>query len=40
MTFQFQARPFYEKLGYVRFGELADYPLGHARIFLKKILVP
>ncbi|MGK8207196.1 GNAT family N-acetyltransferase [Burkholderia cenocepacia] len=39
-TFDFQARPFYEKLGYVRFGELADYPVGHARIFLKKILVP
>ncbi|CAB3754864.1 acetyltransferase [Burkholderia sp. MSh2] len=37
-TFDFQARPFYEKRGYVRFGELADYPVGHARIFLTKKL--
>ena len=26
------------KRGYVRFGELPDYPLGHARIFLTKQL--
>nr|WP_175800066.1 GNAT family N-acetyltransferase [Burkholderia anthina] len=38
-TFDFQARPFYEKRGYVRFGELPDYPAGHTRIFLTKRLV-
>ncbi|ABK11655.1 GNAT family N-acetyltransferase [Burkholderia orbicola] len=37
-TFDFQARPFYEKRGYVRFGELPDYPVGHTRIFLTKKL--
>ncbi|RQT57291.1 GNAT family N-acetyltransferase [Burkholderia cepacia] len=37
-TFDFQARPFYEKRGYVRFGELPDYPAGHTRIFLTKRL--
>jgi GNAT superfamily N-acetyltransferase len=37
-TFDFQARPFYEKRGYVCFGELPDYPVGHARIFLTKRL--
>jgi len=35
---QFGARPFYERLGYVVFGELADYPPGFARTFLKKAL--
>jgi GNAT superfamily N-acetyltransferase len=30
-TFDFQARPFYEKLGYNVFGELADFPRGHKR---------
>ncbi|MCA8201160.1 GNAT family N-acetyltransferase [Burkholderia sp. AU33545] len=39
-TFDFQAQPFYEKRGYVRFGELPDYPTGHARIFLTKTLGP
>ena len=38
-TFDFQARPFYEKRGYVRFGELPDYPAGHTRTFLTKQLV-
>ncbi|MBN3779733.1 GNAT family N-acetyltransferase [Burkholderia sp. Ac-20345] len=37
-TFDFQARPFYEKRGYVCFGELPDYPAGHTRIFLTKKL--
>lgn len=37
-TFEFQARGFYEKLGYVRFAELNDYPLGFSRYFLKKAL--
>ncbi|MDQ7914782.1 GNAT family N-acetyltransferase [Pseudomonas sp. 102515] len=37
-THEFQARGFYERLGYERFGELADYPLGFARYFLRKTL--
>lgn len=35
-TFAFQARPFYEKLGYSVFGELVDHPKGSARYFLMK----
>jgi GNAT superfamily N-acetyltransferase len=34
-TFSFQARGFYEKLGYEVFAEL-DYPPGHARYFLRR----
>ena len=37
-TFSFQARPFYESLGYRVFGQLDDYPPGHARYFLSKHL--
>jgi GNAT superfamily N-acetyltransferase len=37
-TFSFQARPFYERLGYTVFGELPDYPVGHSRYFLSKAL--
>jgi GNAT superfamily N-acetyltransferase len=37
-TFEFQARGFYERCGYACFGELADYPRGSARYFLKKAL--
>ena len=37
-TFSFQARQLYERLGYARFGELADYPPGHA-LFMTKHLV-
>ena len=37
-TFSFQARGFYEKLGFSVFGEIEDYPPGHSRIFLKKRL--
>ena len=36
-TFEFQARGFYERLGYRLFGELADYPTG-SRFFLQKAL--
>jgi GNAT superfamily N-acetyltransferase len=36
-TFEFQARPFYEKLGYESFGTL-DYPAGFKRYFMKKAL--
>lgn len=35
-TFAFQARAFYEKLGYQTFGELADHPRASARYFLMK----
>jgi GNAT superfamily N-acetyltransferase len=37
-TFEFQARGFYEKLGYEVFGELPDYPPGFRRFFLRKKL--
>ena len=37
-TFSFQARGFYEKLGYAVFGCLDDYPPGHSRFFLTKRL--
>jgi GNAT superfamily N-acetyltransferase len=37
-TFSFQARPFYEHLGYRVFGELPDYPTGQSRYFLAKAL--
>jgi GNAT superfamily N-acetyltransferase len=35
---QFGARAFYERLGYTVFGELADYPSGFTRSFLRKRL--
>ena len=35
-TFDFQARPFYEKRGYVVFGQLPGFPAGHTRFFLVK----
>ena len=38
-TFSYQARPFYEKLGYEVFAELPDYPRGHRRIFMHKSLL-
>lgn len=37
---QFGARGFYERLGYVAFGELPDYPPGFVRTFLRKTLTP
>ena len=36
-TFSFQARGFYEKLGYKEFGRL-DYPPGHHKHFMRKRL--
>lgn len=36
-TFEFQARGFYERLGYTCFGELPNYPSG-SRYFMKKTL--
>lgn len=36
MTTSFQARPFYEKLGYERFGYMDNFPPGHTFHFMKK----
>ena len=38
-TFDFQARPFYERAGYTVFGTQEHYPPGHRRFFLRKTLV-
>ncbi len=38
-TFEFQARGFYERIGYECFGELPNYPKGYSRFFMKKMLV-
>ena len=37
-TFSFQAREFYESLDYAVFATLEDYPPGHCRYYLKKVL--
>ena len=37
-TFEFQARGFYERIGYECFGELPNYPKGLSRFFMKKAL--
>lgn len=37
-TFEFQAREFYERLGYSVFGQLEDYPAGFRRHFMMKKL--
>ena len=37
-TFDYQARPFYEREGYTVFGVQDDYPPGHRRFFLRKAL--
>jgi GNAT superfamily N-acetyltransferase len=37
-TFEFQARGFYERIGYECFGELPSYPKGFSRFFMKKTL--
>ena len=38
-TYSFQAKPFYERLGYRVFGELADCPPGATKYYLSKRLV-
>ena len=38
-TFDFQALPFYHKLGYTIYGKLEDFPEGHTLYYLKKILI-
>ena len=35
-TYEFQARGFYEKLGYTLFGTLEDHPVGQRRFFMMK----
>ncbi|WP_240231148.1 GNAT family N-acetyltransferase [Devosia lacusdianchii] len=37
-TFSFQAPGFYEKLGFVTFGEIANMPPGSSRLFFQKHL--
>jgi GNAT superfamily N-acetyltransferase len=37
-THSFQARPFYERLGYSVFGVLENYPAEHKRFFMQKKL--
>jgi GNAT superfamily N-acetyltransferase len=37
-TFAFQARPFYEKLGFSVFGTIEDHPRGSRRFFMQKRL--
>ena len=37
-TFEYQARPFYEKRGYQLFGTLEGYPPGYRQYFLAKRL--
>jgi GNAT superfamily N-acetyltransferase len=39
-TFDFQARPFYERHGYVVFAELPGFPMGHTHFHLRKDLLP
>jgi GNAT superfamily N-acetyltransferase len=36
-TFDFQARGFYERVGYTVFGEHADFPAGHTHFELRKV---
>lgn len=38
MTFSFQAREFYEQLGYAVFVKLDNYPEGHTLYFMRKKL--
>jgi GNAT superfamily N-acetyltransferase len=37
-TFEYQARPFYERLGYTLFGTLEGHPPGYRQYFLTKAL--
>jgi GNAT superfamily N-acetyltransferase len=36
-TFEYQARPFYEKLGYQVYGTLEGYPPGYRQYYLRKL---
>jgi hypothetical protein len=37
-TFDFQAVPFYSRLGYSTIGTLRNFPAGHTRFFMEKRL--
>jgi len=37
-TYDYQARPFYERHGYTVFGELGGFANGHVRFFMSKAL--
>lgn len=37
-TFEFQAKAFYERMGYSCFATLPDYPRGYSRYFMRKEL--
>ena len=37
-TFSFQAEPFYARRGYEAFGRLDDFPPGHGRAWMRKVL--
>lgn len=39
-TYSFQAPTFYQKLGYLEFGRIGDFPKGHCRLFYQKRLAP
>jgi len=39
-TFEFQAKAFYERIGYECFGALPDFPKGSTRYFMRKDLRP
>ncbi len=39
-TFAFQAKPFYERLGFSVFGTIEDHPRGERRYFLHKRFAP
>jgi len=39
-TFDFQARHFYERLGYTVISELAGFPPGHSHYHLRKLFTP
>ena len=39
-TFEFQAKAFYEKIGYSCFATLPDFPKGSSRYFMRKDLRP
>jgi hypothetical protein len=39
-TYSFQAKPFYERLGYQVFGVLPDCPPGATKYYLGKRLTP
>lgn len=38
-TYSFQAKPFYERLGYEEYGSLPGHPVGHTRFFLRKAIL-